>query len=110
MKKNLKPVNKEKNPGLAKLPTAVRNKMGFMKKGGVVKGNINRKMKDIGKEFFSDKEVSKIMSERNKKTGMKTRSPGQTGRRVAIKKAKGGMVSRGQYDAQVKKIKFKGVF
>ena len=48
MKKNLKPVNKEKNPGLAKLPTPVRNKMGFMKKGGVVKGNINRKMKDIG--------------------------------------------------------------
>ena len=27
-----------------------------------------------------------------------------------IKAAKGGMVSRGQYDAQVKKIKFKGVF
>jgi len=54
MKKTLKPVNKQKNPGLAKLPTAVRNKMGFM--------------------------------------------------------AKGGSVSRGQYDAQVKKIKFKGVF
>ena len=33
MKKNLKPVNKQKNPGLAKLPTAVRNKMGFMAKG-----------------------------------------------------------------------------
>ena len=63
MKKNLKPVNKEKNPGLAKLPTPVRNKMGFMAKGGAVK-----------------------------------------------KMAKGGSVSRGQYDAQVKKIKFKGVF
>ena len=63
MKKNLKPVNKEKNPGLAKLPTAVRNKMGFMSKGGAVK-----------------------------------------------RMAKGGSVSRGQYDAQVKKIKFKGVF
>ena len=37
MKKNLKPVNKEKNPGLAKLPTPVRNKMGFLKKGGRVK-------------------------------------------------------------------------
>tara|TARA_A100001037_G_scaffold248842_1_gene231327 strand:- start:381 stop:572 length:192 start_codon:yes stop_codon:yes gene_type:complete len=63
MKKNLKPVNKEKNPGLAKLPTAVRNKMGFMAKGGAVK-----------------------------------------------RMTKGGSVSRGQYDAQVKKIKFKGVF
>ena len=33
----LKPVDKSKNPGLAKLPTKVRNKMGFMKKGGKVK-------------------------------------------------------------------------
>ena len=33
----LKPVDKEKNPGLAKLPTKVRNKMGYMKKGGRVK-------------------------------------------------------------------------
>jgi len=28
---------KKANPGLAKLPTAVRNKMGFMKKGGEAK-------------------------------------------------------------------------
>ena len=34
---SLKPVDKEKNPGLSKLPTEVRNKMGFMKKGGKVK-------------------------------------------------------------------------
>jgi hypothetical protein len=34
-----KPVDKKKNPGLAKLPTEVRNKMGFLKKGGAVKGN-----------------------------------------------------------------------
>ena len=33
---SLKPVDKEKNPGLSKLPTKVRNKMGFMKKGGMV--------------------------------------------------------------------------
>ena len=32
----LKPVDKKKNPGLAKLPTKVRNKMGYMKKGGRV--------------------------------------------------------------------------
>jgi len=35
--KVLKPVDKSKNPGLAKLPTQVRNKMGYMKKGGRVK-------------------------------------------------------------------------
>lgn len=33
----MKPVDKEKNPGLAKLPTAVRNKMGYMKAGGMAK-------------------------------------------------------------------------
>ena len=41
----LKPVDASKNPGLSKLPTAVRNKMGYkkyggskMKMGGMVKG------------------------------------------------------------------------
>ena len=32
--KNLKPVDKKKNPGLSKLPTKVRNNMGYMKSGG----------------------------------------------------------------------------
>jgi hypothetical protein len=31
----MKQVDMKKNPGMAKLPTAVRNKMGFMKKGGM---------------------------------------------------------------------------
>jgi len=34
---SLKPVDSEDNPGLAKLPTNVRNKMGYQKKGGTVK-------------------------------------------------------------------------
>ena len=34
----MKPVDMKKNPGVAKLPTAVRNKMGFMKKGGMAEG------------------------------------------------------------------------
>ena len=33
----IKPVNKKDNPGLAKLPTDVRNKMGYMKEGGMAK-------------------------------------------------------------------------
>ena len=37
---NLKSVDKQKNPGLAKLPTNVRNRMGYAKSGGKV---VNRK-------------------------------------------------------------------
>ena len=33
----MKKIDAKKNPGMAKLPTAVRNKIGFMKKGGDVK-------------------------------------------------------------------------
>jgi len=33
----LKPVDPKKQKGLSKLPKSVRNKMGFMKKGGKVK-------------------------------------------------------------------------
>ena len=36
-KKGMKKVDAKKNPGLAKLPKKVRNKMGFMKRGGKVK-------------------------------------------------------------------------
>jgi len=45
----MKPVNEDKNPGLSKLPTDVRNKMGYMKKGGPAKmaegGTYNEKGK-----------------------------------------------------------------
>ena len=34
----MKPVDMKKNPGVAKLPTAVRNKMGFMNTGGMAEG------------------------------------------------------------------------
>ena len=35
---SLKEVDSSENPGLSKLPTEVRNKMGYMKKGGMAKG------------------------------------------------------------------------
>ena len=35
---DMKQVDMKKNPGVAKLPTAVRNKMGFMKKGSMAEG------------------------------------------------------------------------
>jgi hypothetical protein len=47
----MKPVDKKKNPGMAKLPTAVRNKMGFMKEGGMAH-------KDIAKDKPMMKKVA----------------------------------------------------
>ena len=37
----LKEVDSSDNPGLSKLPTEVRNKMGYMKKGGMAKKKMN---------------------------------------------------------------------
>jgi hypothetical protein len=44
----MKPVDMKKNPGVAKLPTAVRNKMGFMKKGGMAEGGKSDMKQDKG--------------------------------------------------------------
>ena len=48
----LKPVDSEDNPGLSKLPTDVRNKMGYMKKGGLMKHS------DIKKDMPMMKKVA----------------------------------------------------
>lgn len=49
---SLKPVDKAKNPGLAKLPTGVRNKMGYQKYGGSVDmmqaGGVVKSAKRVG--------------------------------------------------------------
>ena len=46
----MKPVDSNENPGLAKLPTEVRNKMGYMKKGGKVKhSDMNKDMPMMAK-------------------------------------------------------------
>jgi len=83
MKKNLKPVDKANNPGLAKLPTGVRNKMGYMKDGGMVL--------EIGLRPATEKEMKMAKDMKPKK------------------KANGGMVSRGT-GAAVTGKGFKGVF
>jgi hypothetical protein len=49
----MKPVDMENNPGLAKLPTDVRNKMGYMKKGGLMKHD------DIKQDMPMMKKVAK---------------------------------------------------
>ena len=45
----MKKVDMKKNPGMAKLPTAVRNKMGFMKEGGVAKKTVKKTVKKMTK-------------------------------------------------------------
>ena len=61
--KNLKPVPKD-NPGLAKLPEAVRNKMGYMQEGGMVEdslmGMMGGGMADKKKKMYSYQEGGKV--------------------------------------------------
>ena len=45
----MKPVDMKKNPGMAKLPTAVRNKMGFMKEGGATHSDVKMDKKVVKK-------------------------------------------------------------
>ena len=91
MNKRLKSVDKNKNPGLAKLPTGVRNKMGYMKKGGVVKKKSGGMVLEIGLRPATEKEMKMAKDMKPKK------------------KANGGMVSRGTGAADTGKG-FKGVF
>jgi len=53
----LKPVDSKKNPGLAKLPTEVRNKMGYMAYGG--------KMSKSDKEFMYGGSFQKVSEKKN---------------------------------------------
>jgi hypothetical protein len=45
----MKPVDMKKNPGMAKLPTAVRNKMGYMKDGGAAHSDVKMDKKVVKK-------------------------------------------------------------
>ena len=87
----LKAVDKKKNPGLAKLPTEVRNKMGYMKDGGAVKKGDGGMVLEIGLRPATKKEMK--MAKDMKPT----------------KKANGGMVSRGT-GAAIRGKGFRGVF
>lgn len=46
----LKEVDSSENPGLSKLPTEVRNKMGYMKKGGMAKKYKDGGMADMAQD------------------------------------------------------------
>ena len=64
----MKPVDKDSNPGLAKLPEEVRNKMGYMKNGGKVSNPINKKALEKAGFYDKDQTSSKRKSIINKVT------------------------------------------
>jgi hypothetical protein len=78
----MKPVDMKKNPGVAKLPTAVRNKMGFMKKGGMAKS-------DAKEDTKMDKAQDKAMIKKAFKQHDTQEHKGGKGTKLALKK--GGM-------------------
>ena len=80
----LKPVDKESNPGLSKLPEDVRNKMGYMKKGGSTKW-IQSAIKKPGalKKSLGVKSGEKIPA---KKLEAAAKKPGKMGQRARLAK------------------------
>ena len=103
MKKNLKPVDKEKNPGLAKLPEEVRNKMGFMKQGGLAEATARLKAKGM-KDGGMVLEIG-LRPATKKENKMAKEMMGKRPKKMAG----GGMVARGT-GAAIRGKGFKGVF
>ena len=79
----LKPVDREDNPGLAKLPEDVRNKMGYMKKGGSTSKWIQSAIKKPGalKKSLGVKKGEKIPA---KKLAAAAKKPGKIGQRARL--------------------------
>jgi hypothetical protein len=88
---SLKAVDSSDNPGLSKLPTGVRNKMGYMKKGGMAK----KGMKEGGMtDMAQDKKMAKKaigMHDKQMHGGKKTDLAALKKGGMAKKMAKGGM-------------------
>jgi hypothetical protein len=89
---DMKPVDMKKNPGVAKLPTAVRNKMGFMKKGGMAM--FEKSGKDVEKKGMKEGSKADMMLDRKQMMGMK----------------KGGMAEGGMSDTAQDKAMIKKAF
>jgi len=95
---SLKSVDAEENPGLAKLPTNVRNKMGYAKKGGEVKkcadGGIVDNIKAVGKKAYENvmgtPEQNKAAAEQEKRIAEKDPSSYEAKYRKLTGKKEGG--------------------
>jgi hypothetical protein len=100
----LKAVDSSDNPGLSKLPTEVRNKMGYMKKGGMAK----KGMKEGGMaDMAQDKKMAK------KAVGMHEKQLHEGKKSDLTKLKKGGMAkgcgySKGGQLAKANGIAVKG--
>jgi len=80
---SLKPVDSSKNPGLAKLPTPVRNKMGYQKDGGKTKAKSGAALKKQAAVAIAMKKAGKAPK--------KKMQYGGSAASMAPKKAMGGM-------------------
>jgi len=99
----LKAVDSSDNPGLSKLPTEVRNKMGYMKKGGMAK-----KYKEGG---MADTEQDKAMIKKAFKQHDMQEHKGGKGTKLALKKggmAKGCGYSKGGQLAKANGVAVRG--
>ena len=112
MRKKLKPVPKG-NKGLSKLPTKVRNKMGFLKEGGPV----GRMPKSARNKMGFKSESGKTISDADRALLAKSLAKpfkgkidtdteklvSENGKTMVVKKAKGGSI-------QVSGTNFSGVY
>ena len=100
---SLKAVDSSDNPGLSKLPTEVRNKMGYMKKGGMTKSDAKEDMK-------MDKSQDKAMIKKAFKQHDAQEHKGGKGTKLALKK--GGVAKtvtkEMEYDYKSGKKSFRG--
>lgn len=80
----LKQTDAEANPGLAKLPTEVRNKMGYMKKGGDVKESKAMVKKEIS--FMKKKGAPAAMIKHEKAEAKGMKQGGMAGCKTVAKK------------------------
>jgi hypothetical protein len=102
----LKKVDKEKNPGLAKLPEKVRNRMGYAKKGKIMKANSGRiaMIKQLRGKQVGPAEEEKLMKlpiqELREKVREKKMTKARTGKMI---KANVGMAAKKVRENQMMK-------
>jgi hypothetical protein len=96
----MKPVDMKKNPGMAKLPTDVRNKMGYMKKGGMAHSDVKEDMPMMKK--VAGLEATKVVNKHEKAMhGMKAGG--------MFRKAANGIAKKGLTKGTMVKMKNGGM-
>jgi hypothetical protein len=98
----MKKIDAKKNPGMAKLPTAVRNKMGFMKSGGAAHSDIKMDKKVVKKAVgMHEKQLHA-----GKKSDMsKLKSGGMACAPKKMAKGGGGIETKGKTKGTMIKMK-----